>query len=128
MKLSFKVTKIGVHPNKDGKSNVIAEIMWQYIAERNGQTSISIIETMLPINSLNNFTPIEKVTKEKVLEWVIAAEGGQAFLDSLIPHHELNLTYRERRAGVQTYVGPLGFELDAQKNQFLVGDMPVETL
>ena len=128
MNLSYKVTQIGVHPSRDGKSNVIAQVMWHFVAERNGHTSVCIADTMLPIDGFTEFTPIEQVTKEQVLSWAIAAEGGQAFLDSLMTHHERALIDKEKRVGVQNYLGTLGFELDGQKNQFLVGEIPVEVL
>ncbi len=128
MILEYKLVRIGVQPQVNGKTNVVAHAQWLLAASRNGFSSTSFVDTLLPLGDLSSFTPIEQLTKQQILDWCIAAEGGQAFIDSLVEHHERILTAEERRAGVELYMGPLAFELDSHKNQNLTGEMPVEVL
>lgn len=128
MNITYKVTRIGVNSDVGGKKNVIANIAWQLVAERNGFTSISVVDTLIPIGDLSNFVPVEQVSKQQALDWAIAAEGGNSFIQMLTEHHERVLSAEEKRAAVELYLGPLAFELDAAKDQFITQDMPVSTL
>lgn len=128
MILEYKLVRIGVKPQVNDRTNVVAHAQWLLVASRSGFSSTTFVDTLLPLGDLSNFTPIEQLTKQQILDWCIAAEGGQAFIDSLVEHHERILTTEERRAGVELYMGPLAFELDSHKNQNLTGEMPVEVL
>jgi hypothetical protein len=128
MILEYKLIRIGVQPQIGDKPNVVAHAQWLLTASRSGFSSISFVDTLLLLGDLANFTPIEQLTKQQILDWCVAAEGGQAFIDSLVEHHERIITSEERRAGVELYTGPLSFALDEQKNQNLTGEMPVEVL
>ena len=126
MNLEYKLTRIGVHPQVGDKANVVAHAQWLLVATRNGFTSTSFVDTLLPLGDLSNFTPVDQLTKQQNLDWCIAAEGGEVFIDSLVAHHNRSITADERRAGVEMYVGPLAFPLDA--NQNIAGSIPVEVL
>ena len=128
MILEYKLVRIGVQPQMQGQANVVAHAQWLLVASRNGFSSTSFVDTLLTLGNLSNFTPIEQLTKQQILDWCVAAEGGQAFIDSLAAHHEVILAAEERRAGVELYLGPLSFEMDVLKNQSLTGEIPVEVL
>lgn len=128
MNLEYKLTRIGVRPQVGDKANVVAHAQWLLVATRNGFTSASFVDTLLPLGDLSNFTPVDQLTKQQILDWCVAAEGGQVFIDSLVDHHNRVITADERRSGVELYMGPLAFMLDEQKNQNLTGELPVEVL
>ena len=128
MNINFKLIRINIHPERNGRTNVVATVQWMLIATRNGHESSSFVDSIIPIGGLSEFTPIDQLTKEQILEWSIAAQGGQSFINMLMQHHEMVISEAEARAGVEIYLGPLAFELDVMKNQNFTGEIPVATL
>jgi hypothetical protein len=114
MNIQYKVVQIDTHPEKQGHQHVVSGVQWHMVATRNGFSSVALVYSILPIGDLSQFTPVEQLTKEQLLAWAIAAEGGQEWIDRMMAHHNVCLTSDEARAGTAQYTGPLAFELDTQ--------------
>lgn len=103
--VTMKLHEVQVYENKDGRENVIGLVRWTVEFSRGQFVSRAGVETLLDVSSLSNFTPIEQVTREQVLAWAAAAQGGDAFVEHLRPYHEDELDLQERRTGLSRYTG-----------------------
>lgn len=114
MNITRKVIQIDTHPEKEGHQHVVSGVRWLMAATRSGFESVAVVYSVLPIDDLSQFTPIEQITKEQLLEWAIASQGGQEWVDSMMAHHDRCLALDEARAGTVPYTGQLAFALDPQ--------------
>jgi hypothetical protein len=112
MNLAHKLYQISVHTEYQGYPNVVTVVRWGIIYSRDGFKSSAFIDTVLSLNELSNFTPIEQLQKEQIIAWCIEAQGGQGFLDRLAAYHAMQIEEQERRADTQVYTGHLVFPLD----------------
>jgi hypothetical protein len=112
MNIEYKVVQIDTHPERQGHQHVVAGVQWLMVASRNGFSSAALVYSLLPIDDLSDFVPVEQLTKEQLIAWAMAAEGGQEWIDRTMAHHNACLTLDEARAGTAPYTGPLAFVLD----------------
>lgn len=74
MNISWDILKLEYIPNKNGLENVIANVNFRCTGEEtvNGVLYSSICETNATLEEpdVNNFTPLNEVTKEQVISWV----------------------------------------------------------
>lgn len=83
----FKKTQLLTDPSIEDYENVIAKVKWQIILTDGTSESITAGETDLDTSNLTNFIPAGEVSDSVLVEWVINAHGGQAFIDHLIEIH-----------------------------------------
>jgi hypothetical protein len=102
---SFKLHQVQVFENKNGYPNVIGLVRWAIHFERESLVSVAGVETMLETNNIQNFTPIEQLTREQVLDMAYTAQGGAGFLATIQPYHEEDLDQQEQRVGLVPYTG-----------------------
>jgi hypothetical protein len=114
MNIQHKVVQIDTHPEKEGHQHVVSGVQWLMVATRSGFESVAVVHSILPIGDLSQFTPIEQLTKEQLIAWAIASQGGQEWVDSMMAHHDRCLAFDEARAGTVPYTGQLAFTLDTQ--------------
>jgi len=104
---SFHITELRALPQVDGLADVVAVVSWQVVFTRDGQQTFGGGETHLNPPDGSNFTPITQVTEQQVVDWVVAKEGGDEFLQMLYGIHEGALS--EKCAKAQTKVLNLSF-------------------
>ncbi len=91
MNYTFKITNIKAFSSATEK-NRICFISWLIQFEKQGFISVGAGETVLDISTtIENFIPIEDVTEEKLISWVVSKEGGDAFITMLTQIHESNI-------------------------------------
>jgi len=100
MDTKFSVRKMYVFPKKGDNVNVVGKVDWAVTFSRNGVTSTGVGETLLGTDNIEYFVPIDEITENVVIQWVIAKEGGQQFIQRLQQIHEPNLQYQEKMAGM----------------------------
>ena len=98
----FNVEELQVFPSKNGLTNVIGLVRWSVVFTETGTgvTSSGMGETLLGEPPLDAFVPVDQVTEQQAIEWVIAAEGGQAFLNKLQAIHSGQLAYNAKKIGL----------------------------
>jgi hypothetical protein len=102
----MKLHDVQVYKNKNGHSDVIGLVRWAVEFQKGSFVSRAVVETLLDTSNLNNFVPITQVTREQVLSWALAAQGGEEFVEQhLRPHHEADLETQEHRSGLTVYAG-----------------------
>jgi hypothetical protein len=126
MNIQYKVVQIDTHPEKHGHQHVVSGVQWLMIATRSGFESISVAHSILPVDDLSQFTPVEQLTKEQLIAWAVASQGGQDWMDRMMEHHDMCLSMDEARAGTVPYTGQLSFALDAypENNSLLADPQP----
>lgn len=112
MNITRKIYQLGVQPQIDPHTNVVAFVQWGLSFSRNGHESVAMVATYLPLNDLSNFIPVQQLTKDQIIDWCVAVEGGEQFINNLTHIHERQLDVMERRAGVAKFDGPLQFTFD----------------
>ena len=103
MNITKQLNQVFVIPEHNGNQNVIRRVLWCLCFEKDGVVSEAGVETFLDVDNIQNFIPINEVGDDRLLEWVFAAQGGDAFIDFLRPHHEEQLNYAKQCAGLETY-------------------------
>lgn len=98
-----KLHAVHVFENKDGHANVIGMVQWAVEFQQGDFVSRAGIETFLDVSDLSNFVPIEQVTREQVLAWAFAAQGGDSFIENIRPYHESDIEVQTRRSGMVVY-------------------------
>ena len=104
---AFHITELRALPQVEGLADVIAVVAWQVVFARDGQQSFGGGETRLNPPDGSNFTPITQVTEQQVIDWVVAKEGGDEFLQMLYGVHDPVLA--DLCAKAQTKVVNLSF-------------------
>ena len=74
MDISWKILKLECIQNKNGLENVVFHVHFEYIGEKNingisySASSFNVIAVEDP--DVNNFTPVNELTKEQVVSWI----------------------------------------------------------
>jgi hypothetical protein len=100
---SLKLHQVQVFKDKDGHQDVVGLVRWAVQFERNALVSVAGVETLLDTSNIQDFTPVEQLTKEQVLAWAYSAQGGDAFVEVIRQYHENDLDQQEQRLGLVTY-------------------------
>lgn len=74
MNITWKILKLEYIENQSGLSGIIVNVQYECIGEKiiNGVTYTSTSSGLVALRDpdLNNFTPLNEVTKEQVVSWV----------------------------------------------------------
>jgi hypothetical protein len=100
---SHKLHEVQVFETKGNYLNVVGLVRWTIQFERGPLMSVAGVETLLDTSDIQNFIPIEQLTKEQVLAWAYSAQGGEGFVDVIRQHHENDLDQQEQRLGLVVY-------------------------
>lgn len=101
MTISTSKLLIAVHviPEHAGRQNVVRRVMWILRFSREGLNSDAFVETVLDVDSLENFIAANEIGTERLLQWAFEAQGGNAFVAHLQPRHEEQINYAASIAG-----------------------------
>ncbi len=94
MNLTFKITGVLALPQLAEHENVVARVDWAVAAQEGSLFSKGGGQTLLDTTEITDFVPADQLTEEQLIQWVIAAEGGQKFLDDLTAFHVALLKQR----------------------------------
>ena len=100
MQTKFTVRQIHVFPKKGDLVNIVGKVDWTVTFTRNGATSSGAGDTLLDTDNVKYFIPIEEVTEQLAIQWVLEKEGGDNFIENLKRMHEQNLQYQEKMIGL----------------------------
>lgn len=87
MKHTFTITGARAISQVGEHKNVLAKINWTVEFEKNGFKSFGAGETMLDVSAIESFAPLDQVSKEQMVAWLVAKEGGDAFIEMLAGVH-----------------------------------------
>jgi len=99
MNHTFNITGARVIPQVGEHKDVLAKINWTVEFEKNGFKSFGAGETMLDVSAIESFTPLDQVSKEQMVAWLVAKEGGDAFIEMLTGIHGQMIAAKELDAG-----------------------------
>jgi len=109
MNVTKNLVKVFVIPEHAGHQNVIRRVLWNIRFEQDGATSDAGVETFLDVDNIQTFIPADQVGNDRLLEWVYAAQGGDAFLAQIQPFHEEQVAYAKQCNALQTYTTGFDF-------------------
>jgi len=84
---TFKIQRVQTLPQVNEHTNVVVRVHWTVEFLADGIQSLGAGDTVLDTTAIESFTPVDQITEQQMVDWVVAAEGGQAFLDSLGNFH-----------------------------------------
>ncbi len=126
MNITYKLYEVGVLPNIGAHQNVVARVRWGIEYEDGGAVSSAAGESLLQIADLSNFTPIEQLTREQVLDWAFASHGGDSFLQELLTYHTQQVNYQKAQMGIVNYTNH--FQFDPSPGSQVVGQTIPQTV
>lgn len=115
MNIKFSIMQVFAK-GVDTVQPIIAKVIWQVVFSEDGVESLGAGETLLsaPVDG-QPFTPIDQVTEDQIIQWVIDQEGGQNFVDQLTAIHTPALELKKRQVGLTAV--PMSFGISAQKTK-----------
>lgn len=113
MNIVYRVYKISVRAEFNSRHNVVSEVLWGVEFSEDNFKSLATVNTLLDLDDLSNFVPVEQLQKTQILDWCIAAHGGPQFLEQLALHHAEQINDQKRRVELEVYGGELSFSLDS---------------
>lgn len=72
---TWEITQMQYFPQLDNREKVVFVVNWILSASQDGKTAQIADVTNLTLDHNANFIPYDQLTKEKVLEWVLAEIG-----------------------------------------------------
>jgi hypothetical protein len=93
----FKILSVKAEPQLHDKANVITYVFWAVQFDMDGHSNQAVVETLINFDPDSVFIPAENLTKEQILSWAIAEQGGDVFLEQLEYHHTLQLQAERAR-------------------------------
>jgi hypothetical protein len=98
----FNVEQLQVFPSKNGLTNVVGLVQWSVVFTDtvSGATSTGMGETLLGDPNPAQFVPVGNVTHQMAIDWMVAAQGGQTFVDQLQAIHAGQLAYNVQKIGL----------------------------
>ena len=105
MSVNFKVLKAFSVPSSNGNT-VIGKVHWTVAIEDDGVVSMGGGDTILGAPSEDGFIAFENLTEQQLIDWVVAKEGGQGFVDMLSSLHQPNIARLKLERGMQEVVLP----------------------
>lgn len=109
MNITKQLANVFVVPEQDGKQNVIRRVHWLITFEDGGYESTGFVETFLDVDNSQEFIACTQVGNSRLLEWAYAAQGGDAYLDEILPFHAEQIKLKKLRSGQVSFTA--GFEL-----------------
>lgn len=109
----FLIERLFVRQHEDAP-NAVARVHWVCVLSRNGAKVLASGQTDLSAPDSGAFINIAELEAAQVLNWVVAAEGGQVWLESFVDIHEGTLQAAEQSLGLEAWhiplVNPLKFD------------------
>lgn len=105
---SKHLVAVHVSPDYAGRQNVVRRVVWALRFSRDGFISDAFVETVLSVDSLENFIPANEIGTERLLQWAFEAQGGNAFVAHLQAYHEEKINDEASIAGQVPFTD--GFE------------------
>lgn len=87
--------------------NAVAKVRWACVMKRNKGKLLAMGDIELSKPDSENFINIASLDAATVLSWVIAAHGGEAWLNELIAGHEPHMAQSEAEAVFEAWHVPL---------------------
>lgn len=88
MNLEFFISRVRTIPAEGENANVVSVIDWFIELSNDIGKSIAGGKTVLDTSNITDFVPLSDVTKQMLVNWFVAAEGGRDFLDMLMVEHQ----------------------------------------
>lgn len=85
---TFKAHSLRAVPDYNGQQNVVVLVGWSIRFTKGEFESFAGGETLLDTSNLAEFTPLEQITLAQLEQWVVAAQGGEQFMNGLRAFHE----------------------------------------
>jgi hypothetical protein len=74
MNITWKIIKLDCIPSQNGLNNIITNVYFEYIGEKtiNGVTYTSQASEIMALeqHDVNDFTPLNEITKEQIISWI----------------------------------------------------------
>jgi hypothetical protein len=106
MNPKFSIVKVLVNPGAGNLTNVVGKVSWEVVFERNGLESKGFGDTLLDAPAAPSFVEYDQLSEQQLIDWVLAKEGGQQFIDMLTAIHEPILDRLVRERGLKEAVLP----------------------
>lgn len=91
----------------EGAPNSIARVHWVCVLKRNGAKVFAPGHTDLTAPDPAAFVNIAELEAQQVLDWVVAHEGGQPWVEALIAIHEPMMQQAEEALLLEAWHMPL---------------------
>lgn len=98
MHIDYAATLVALKtiPEQDGKADICKVIRWEInffeTTYPEQVWSVAGVETVLDTDALSDsFVPFSDLTQQQILQMALDHQGGDSFLDSLMPYHEEEL-------------------------------------
>ena len=114
MNITYLHFELGVMPVIGEHRNVVRQVRFGVTWQKGGASSTAFVEALLDVAQLTDFRPIETLSKDDLIVWGVAAQGGQAFLDRLAEFHVSYVERQLAQAGVVSYTGHFMFDNGAE--------------
>jgi hypothetical protein len=75
-------------PIHNGQQNVVVLVGWTLRFTKGEFESIAGGESVMDTSNLAEFTPLEQITLAQLEQWVVAAQGGEQFMNEMRAYHE----------------------------------------
>lgn len=106
MIITKELTKVEVLPNYNDFENVVRQVHWNITFTdpyHTDITSTGAVVTILDIDEISDFADITELTKSQILDWAYNKQGGQAFIDAILPVHQDDIFRQKQLIGVVEY-------------------------
>jgi hypothetical protein len=117
MNIKFTITKAMTRPHVNGLADVIGKVFWEVTFEQDGLKSKGVGETVLDAPTSESFVEFAQLTEQQIIDWVIAKEGGEAFVNMLTGIHNPILERLAQERGLQEVVLPFASEAQSVNQQ-----------
>jgi hypothetical protein len=114
MNKKFLLYGIQTTPKVGANTNVVTLVRWGIEFEKNGEKNQALVETVLPEPKPGaTFIPVNELTRDKIIGFALAAQGGNDWLSYMSKMHEGQLDISAARKSAEPYVGNL--QLDSEQ-------------
>lgn len=100
---TFKKTKVLTDPGITSHQNVISRVYWMITFSDGTSDSIASGVTDLNTSNIENFVEIGDITDNMLGSWVIAAQGGDAFINMLLGIHGPIIAKKTEESKLEVY-------------------------
>ncbi len=98
MHIDYAATLVALKtiPEQDGKTDICKLVQWEInffeTTYPDQVWSVASVETILDTDTLSDsFVEFSDLTQQQILQMALDHQGGDSFLDSLMPYHEEEL-------------------------------------
>lgn len=101
--ITYKVYEVGVLPVHGQYENVVARVSWGAEYEDQGFSSQHSDLSLLTVDNIQSFIPIQQVTKDKIIEWCVESKGGAGYMEGLLCAHTAILKEKIAQKDIKVY-------------------------